>query len=153
MDDKIARLDTPEECEQVALNVQSRNPELAREARRRAVELKARAYGAKDDVELEALEAVYAYEKVLSMTKGKNIRASRTWQMINNHGIIKAVERAVVRSKETKGYKALVDMGMQDFAFEAVICRNPSFFSSEAVEISKERMDAWQNGIIENKEV
>lgn len=151
MDERIARLDTPEECEQVALNVQSRNPGLAREARRRAVELKVKAYGATNDVECEALKAVYAYEKVLSMTKGKNIRASRTWQMIKNHGIIKAVEKAVVRSKETKGYKALVDMGMQDFAFEAVICRNPNFFSSEAVEISKERMNAWQSGIIEDK--
>jgi len=144
MDERISRLTTPEECEQVALNVESRLPELAREARRRAVELRAAAHGAKSEVEREALEAVYAYEKVLSMTKGKNVHASRTWQMIKRHGIIMAVERAVNRSKETAGYKALVKMGMQDFAFEAVICRHPNVFSREALKRSKERLKEWQ---------
>lgn len=79
MDERISRLTTPEECEQVALNVETRLPELAREARRRAVELRAAAHGAITDAEREALEAVYAYERVLSKTKGKNVRASRTW--------------------------------------------------------------------------
>lgn len=151
MDDRIARLTTPEECEQVALNVESRLPDLAREARRRAVELRAAAHGAKSDAEREALEAVYAYEKVLSSIKGKNVRASRTWQMIKRHGIIIAVERAVNRQKETAGYKALVDMGMQDFAFEAVVCRHPSVFSPETLRHSQERVKEWQTGEVENK--
>jgi len=34
MDERVARLKTPEECEQFALNVQARLPELARAARR-----------------------------------------------------------------------------------------------------------------------
>jgi hypothetical protein len=151
MDERISRLTTPEECEQLALNVESWLPELAREARRRAVELRAAAHGAISEVEREALEAVYAYEKVLSVTKGKNIRASRTWQMIKRHGIITAVERAVNRPKETSGYKALVDMGMHDFAFEAVICRHPSVFSPEALKRSKERLKEWQNSETENE--
>lgn len=146
MDERISRLTTPEECEQVASNVASRLPELAREARRRAVELRAEAYGAKTVVEREAIEAVYAYEKVLSMAKGKNIRASRTWQMIERHGIIEAVERAVNRPKETTGYRALIDMGMQDLAFEAVICRHPGSFSPEALKRSQERLKEWQTG-------
>lgn len=145
MDERISRLTTPEQCEQVALNVESRLPELAREARRRAVELRAAAHGAKSEAEREALEAVYAYEKVLSMTRGRNVRASRTWQMITRHGIIMAVERAVNRSRETTGYKALIDMGMQDFAFEAVICRHPNVFSPEALKRSKERLKEWQH--------
>ena len=144
MDERISRLTTPEECEQVALNVESRLPEVAREARRRAVELRAAAHGAKSEAEREALEAVYAYEKVLSMTKGKNVRASRTWQMIKRHGIIIAVERAVNRQQETAGFKALVDMGMQDFAFEAVVCRHPSVFSPEALKRSQDRLREWQ---------
>lgn len=67
-----------------------------------------------------------------------------TWQMIKRWGIIIAVERAVNRSKETAGYKALIDMGMQDFAFEAVICRHPNVFGPEALKRSKERMKEWQ---------
>ena len=145
MDDRISKLTTPEECEQLALNVEARLPELAREARCRAVELRAAAHGAASEAEREALEAVYAYEKVLSEKHGKNVRASRTWQMIKRHGIIIAVERAVNRPKETAGYKALVDMGMQDFAFEAVVCRHPSVFSPEALKRSQDRLKEWQS--------
>ena len=145
MDDRISKLTTPEECEQVALNVEARLPELAREAHRRAVELRAAAHGATSKAEREALEAVYAYEKVLSAKHGKNVRASRTWQMIKRHGIIIAVERAVNRPKETAGYKALVDMGMQDFAFEAVVCRHPSVFSPEALKRPQDRLKEWQS--------
>lgn len=144
MDERIARLTTPDECERVASNVELRDPDLARKARRRAVELCAASHGAIDAVEREALEAVYAYEKVLSATKGKKIRASRTWQMIDRHGIINAVERAVNRKKETAGYKALVDMGMRDFAFEAVVCRHPSYFSPEALKHSQDRLKEWE---------
>ena len=65
--------------------------------------------------------------------------------MIKRHGIIIAVERAVNRPKETAGYKALVDMGMQDFAFEVVVCRHPSVFSPEALKRSQDRLKEWQS--------
>ncbi len=152
MDDLISKLTTPEECEQVALNVEARLPELAREARCRAVELRAAAHGAASEAEREALEAVYAYERILSAKHdGKNVRASRTWQMIKRHGIIIAVEKAVNRPQETAGYKALVDMGMQRFAFEAVVCRHPGVFNSEALKRSQDRMKEWQSVQVESK--
>jgi len=143
MDKRIARLETPEECEQFILNVQARFPDLARAARRRAVELRAATHGATTTAEREALEAVYAYERVLSEKRGKNVRASRTWPMIKRHGIIEAVERAVNRKADTAGYKALAEMGMQDLAFEAVVLRHPDVFSAEAVARSAERLQGW----------
>src|SRR5262249_44884387 len=118
MDERIARLKTPADCDQFALNVQARLPDLAKAARRRAVELQALAHGAESIAEREALAAVYAYERVLSKKKGKNVRASRTWQMIDRHGIIGAVERAVNRPADPVGYTALAEMGMQDLSFE-----------------------------------
>ena len=145
MDERVARLNTPEECEQLALNVGNRLPELAQEARRRAVELRAALHDATSATEREALQAVYAYERVLCEKHGKNVRASRTWQMIERHGIITAVERAVNRTDVTAGYKALVEMGMQDFAFEAVVCRHPTVFSPEALKRSQERLKEWDN--------
>ena len=93
----------------------------------------------------EALEAVYAYEEVLTLKNGKKTKASRTWQMIERHGIIGAVERAVNRSAETQGYTALIEMGLKDYAFEAVILRYPSVFSREAVNISQQRVAQWKN--------
>jgi hypothetical protein len=142
MDDPISRLKTPENCEQFALNVEERGkPELALAARRRAVELRAAAHGAKTIAEREALEAVYAYERTLFTKHGRNIRASRTWQMVERRGIIPAVEHVVTRSDESTGYTALVQMGMPDKAFESVVLRHPDVFSAEAIRCSRRRLD------------
>lgn len=140
MDVTVLRLTTPEECDQFIKNVQEKYPALALEARRKAVELRAAAYGAQTATEREAVQAVFAYEEVLSAKRGRKTRASRTWQMINRHGIINAVERAVNRKNETMGYTMLVEMNMQDFAFEAVIIRHPDQFSPETVARAKARL-------------
>jgi hypothetical protein len=140
MDETVRRLKTPEECEQFIKNVQEKYPALAIEARRRAVEMRAAAHGAKTPAETEALQAVYAYEEVLSAKRGRKIKASRTWQMIKRHGIISAVERAVNRSDETLGYTTLIEMNMQDFAFEAVVLKYPDVFSPETIDRAKARM-------------
>ena len=145
MEDRIAKLKTPEECEVFARNVLERGrPELAQQALRRSVELRAGSYGAKTAAEKECLRAVYAYEEVISARNGRRTRATRTWQMIERHGILGAVERAVNRPIETLGYSSLVEMGMQDFAFEAVVLRHPDLFSPETVQRSRERMKHWQ---------
>jgi hypothetical protein len=140
MDPRVARLTTPDECVQLAINA----PELADDARVRAIQLRAASHGANSDAEREAIEAVYAYEEVLSRIRGKKVRASRTWQMIKRHGILPAVERAVDRADETAGYTALVEMGLEKFAFEAVILRHPTVFSAKAVERSEERRKEWK---------
>jgi len=139
MDETIAKFKTAESCEQFALNVESHSPERAKEARRRAIELRAEAHGAVNAAEREALQAVYAYERVRS-GKGKKFHASRTWQMIKRHGIIPAVERVVTRHFDSVGYTSLVEMGMQDMAFEAVVLRHPDTFSADAVSRSRERL-------------
>jgi hypothetical protein len=53
------------------------------------------------------------------------------------------VERAVNRPHETAGYTALLEMGLEKYAFEAVILRYPELFSEEAVRHSQERMEQW----------
>jgi len=141
MDETVRRLKTPEECEQFIKNVQEKYPALALEARRRAVEMRAAAHGAQTAAERESLQAVYAYEEALSAKRGRKTRASRTWQMIKRHGIIRAVERAVNRKDETLGYTTLIEMNMQDFAFEAVVLRYPDLFSPATIDRAKTRMD------------
>jgi hypothetical protein len=116
-------------------------------ARKRAIELRAKAHGANTDAERECLEAVYAYERVLSKIRGKNLRATRTWQLIKRHGIIAGVERAVNRESETSGYTALIEMGLGNYAFEAVVLRYPTFFSAKAIQHSQDRINAQKNTI------
>jgi hypothetical protein len=141
MDPKVSRLTTPKDCETFAANALKLGaPHLAAEARQKAVQLRAEAHGAKTAVERECLEAVYAYEEVLSARAGKRVRANRTWPMIRAHGILPAVERIVLQRAESLGYTALIEMGLKDFAFEAVILRYPEHFSAEAVARSRERL-------------
>jgi hypothetical protein len=141
MDPRVAKLKTPQDCETFAKNARERGgPQLAEQARQRAVQLRAEAHGASTDVERECLEAVYAYEEILSAQKGRRQPASRTSQMIHRHGILPAVERVVTKREESLGYTALAEMGLQRFAFEAVILRHPECFSAEAVAQSRERL-------------
>lgn len=93
-----------------------------------------------NDAEREAYEAVFAYEEARSKQKGKTIRAGRTWPMIADYGIIGAVERIVMRPDDATGYRVLVEMGMEDMAFEAVVLRHPDVFSPEAVAQSRHRL-------------
>ena len=145
LDERVKKLKSPKACETFAKNARERGEEdLAMQAVKRSVQLQAEAYGAGSEAEKEALKAVYAYEETLRVKNGKKTRASRTWQMIKRHGIVEAVNRAVTRPVETQGYKALLEMGLQEYAFEAVILRYPCVFSPEAVEISRQRVDSWK---------
>lgn len=138
MDEKVLKMKTPEECESLAKNAEKKYPEIAKQARRRAVELRAAAYGAKTIAEREALEAVFAVEEVRS-TRNRRAHASRTWQSIKKHGILSTVERVVARGKETEGYASLVAAGMDEFTFEAVVLRHPALFAPETVERARQR--------------
>jgi len=146
MDVKVEKLKTPEECAIFEKNVLERGrPDLAIESRKRALELRAQKYGAKTELEMECLKAIYAYEQVLTIKNGKTTRASRTWQMIDRHGILEGVERAVKRKAETIGFTALLEVGLEDYAFEYVIVRNPESFSAEALQRSQERVNEWKS--------
>ena len=146
MNELIQKIDTPEKCEIFARNaIHKGRQDLANAALLRAVELRALTHGAKTQAEREALQAVYAYQETLRVKNGKRTSASRTWQMIKRHGIIESVNRAVCRPVETQGYRMLAQMGLSEFAFEAVILRYPEVFTKEAVEISRQRIQQWQS--------
>ena len=140
-DDRVAKLKTADECAVFAKNVSERGrPDLALAARKRAVQLRAEKFGATTEAERECIEAIYAYEEVLSAKAGRRQPASRTWQMIKRQGVIEAVERVVKRKTDAAGYTALIEMGLEELAFEAVVLRHSSAFSAEAVVRSKERL-------------
>lgn len=139
--EQIARLETVQKCETFEQNALKKDrPDLAVAARKRAVEIRAAAHGAKSKAERECIEAIYAYEQVLSARNQRKTSASRTWPMVERHGIIGAVERAVCRKDETLGYAALAEMGLEDYAFEAVVVRYPKLFSAEAIAQSQARI-------------
>jgi hypothetical protein len=145
-DDKIMKLvghlKTPEDCEQVALNVEAKQPAFAIAARRKAIEIKASTHKATTEAEEHSFQAVYAYERVMTLARGRKTRAIREWKMVTKLGIIPAVESIVKNPTASAGYEALVKMGMQDMSFEAVVLRHPDVFSVEAVAQSRQSLDA-----------
>ena len=150
-DDKIMKLlghlKTPEECEQVAVNVEAKQPAFATAARRRAIEIKASVHKATTEAEEHSLQALYAYERVMTLERGRKTRATRQWQMVTKFGIIVAMESIVKSPTESAGYQALVKMGMQDLSFEAVVLRHPDVFSVEAVARSKQSLDSLMSPV------
>lgn len=140
-DPRVMRLKTPEDCEAFALNVVAKYPDLAKQARRRGVQLRAARYGAKTEAEMESVQAVFAFEEVRSQMRGKRVRASRTWQAIKRDGILPTVEKVVARARETEAYEALMEAGMSDYTFEAVVVRHPDSFSAQALGQARARLD------------
>lgn len=99
MDEAINKLKTPEECIQFA----NKCTDLAREARRRAIELRALTHTNVSLVETELWKALYAYEEILTKKNQRRTLAGRTRQMITRYGIIGTAERAVNRKIEAMG--------------------------------------------------
>ena len=144
MSNYVDRLRTPEECEQFILNVEAEHPELARDAQRRAVQLRAQRHAATTAIEREAFEAIHAYEAVLSKRAGRKIRASRTWPMVEKYGIVEAMRRLVDRDDDPSGYRSLAEMNMADLTFEAVVLRHATVFSEGVVERCRRRLAEYQ---------
>jgi hypothetical protein len=141
MDYRVERLRTPAECESFAKNALTRHhPDLALQARRKAIDLQVSTHETGSAVEAEGLAAVYAYEALLTRRNGKKTRATGTWQAIKRYGIIEAVQRALDRPPDEPGALTLRDLGLEDLTFEALVIRHEGSFSAAAIEVSKTRL-------------
>jgi hypothetical protein len=146
MDPRVERLKTPQECEAFIGNARARGEDLlVKEAYRRAVRLRADAYGPKSPLERECVEAIYAYEEVMSARNSRRIAATTIWQNVRKLGPFTAIDKAVSRPENESTYPALVEIGLEQFAFEAVVVGHPEEFSFEAVEQSKSRVARRQS--------
>jgi hypothetical protein len=117
---------------------------LRQEAERIALER----FGTTSTAEIESVLAVLSYEQTLLRKHGKRQPAAYTWRMLEKHGIIEGVERVVKRDAETLGYRALISLGLQDFAFEAVVVRHPDVFTADAVARSNSRLRDFEEALV-----
>ncbi len=121
MHELVQRIKEPELCYVFAKNAVTRgHPELAQQAYRRAVDLRAQKYGAESDAEFAAVRAIYAYEECLGYAKGKRTRATGTWQMVNRCGLLAAVHKRIQSRNGEDVMPTLKELGMEDYSFEAV---------------------------------
>ncbi len=133
MHELVMRIKEPELCYVFARNANRKgHPELALQAYRRAVDLRAEKAGANCEVELAALRAVFAYEEALSFSKGKRTRATGTWQMIGRHGLLPAICKRLHSGTDAALAQVLKELGMEDYSFAAVYQAYPDAFGQRA---------------------
>jgi len=133
MHELVLRIKDPELCYVFAKNATRRgHPELAMEAYRRAVDLRALEHTTGNEAELAAVRAIYAYEEALSYNKGKRTRATGTWQLVNRHGVLPALLKRLQSRGDEDVLAALKALGMEDYSFESVYSAYEDYFRSVA---------------------
>ena len=133
MDEMVLRINDPELCYVFARNARRKGrPELALQAYRRAVELRAEQHDVECEAERRALRAIYAYEEALSHHKGKRPRATGTWQMVRRYGILPTICRRLRARDSEDMLPALRELGLDDYSFQAVREAFPERFAQSA---------------------
>ena len=133
MHELVLRINEPELCYIFAKNATRRgHPELALQAYRRAVDLRAAQHETDSAAELSALRAIYAYEEALSFNKGKRTRATGTWQLVNRHGVLPALYKRLQSRDHEEVLPILKELGMEDYSFNAVYEAHPEAFGQMA---------------------
>lgn len=121
MHELVSRIKEPELCYVFAKNARRNgHPELAVQAYKQAVNLRAMLHEVDSEAELDALRAIYAYEEALSYTRGKRVRATGTWQLVNRHGLLPALGKRLKSRNVEDVQPILEELGMPDYSFEAV---------------------------------
>lgn len=133
MHELVTRIKDPELCYVFARNAcRNGHPELAIQAYRRAVDLRAQGHDADSDAERATLRAIYAYEEALSYRKGKRTRATGTWQLVNRHGLLPALCKRLASGGQDDVRATLIELGMEDYSFEAVHEAHLGAFEAQA---------------------
>ena len=121
MHELVLRIKKPELCYVFAENATKRGHDnLAMEAYRRAVDLRADEHDEVSEDEKLALKAFYAYEEALSYGQRKRKRATGTWQMVAKQGILPTLEKRVASKSADEAADALKTLQMEDYSFRSV---------------------------------
>ena len=121
MHDLVLRIKDAKGCYVFAQNAIRRgHPELAIQAYRRAVDVRAAEHEEVSEAELMALKAFYAYEEAISYGQKKRKRATGTWQMMNKIGILPTLHKRGQCRATDDFLPVLKELQMEDYSFQAV---------------------------------
>jgi hypothetical protein len=121
MHELVLRIRKPELCYVFARNAISRGREdLAVQAYRRAVDLRAEIHCPESETELMALKAFYAYEEAMSYGRARRRKATGSWQLVNRLGVLEALRRRADSRYDAEALPILRELQMADYAFHAV---------------------------------
>lgn len=93
-----------------------------------------------DALSLAESKIVEAVTRYVILAKQQNKDPTRTLSQIKRIGLISAAEASVSRSKTTKGFEALNDAKLGEYAFEKIVIDHPLEFSSRAQWFSRKAL-------------
>lgn len=106
--------------------------DIYNEAFRRRCELDGMNYD--DPLEREFYITLAAYEELLAEKHGRKQPASYTRRKVRDKGVVQCLEDWALDTKETDGFRTLVDRGLVELTGEYLVTKYPDRFSSEAVD-------------------
>jgi hypothetical protein len=87
-----------------------------------------------------AFEAIAAYEQTLHEKHGKNVKASRTRQKISKKGVYQSLLEWSKLHGNRPGFHSLIEAGLPEFTFEAVVVRFADRFPPDVVASCRETL-------------
>lgn len=95
-----------------------------------------------ETVEYEFWRSIHALEQALTDERGKTTRLSRTRQKVGRDGVLKTLEDLTLGTKESDGFKMLVERGMPEFLAEAIVLRRSDQFEPSVAAAARRRLES-----------
>ena len=91
------------------------------------------------DIVREFIIAMDVYEHILTERNLQTTRAIRTWRMVDDRGILGAIEQLVQRKSAPEGFESLGSTKFEH-SFEAIVRKHRGHFSAAAFKASSARL-------------
>jgi cardiolipin synthase len=92
-------------------------------------------------VEHDFWQTIHAFEFVLTEERQKTTRLARTRQKVGRVGVVQTLADWALDTKQTKGFKMLMERAMPELTGEAIVLRHPEHFDSSVLASAKRRLE------------
>ena len=97
-----------------------------------------------DPLHRDFYEVLAAYEGILEEKHGHRQPASYTRRKLKDKGVEQCLIDWALDTKETEGFRTLIDRGMVKLTGEFVVTKYPERFSPNVVKAAKHRLEKYQ---------
>lgn len=95
----------------------------------------------KGTIPYDVWRTIHAFEEVLTQERQRTTRLSRTRQAIQRKGEIETIKDLVRKPKPSEGFAMLMERGMLELSFEALVIHRADCFEPEVVSQARARLE------------
>lgn len=93
-------------------------------------------------VEHDFWRTIHSFEHVLTEENGRTTRLSRTRQKVQRVGVVQTLIDWALDTKQTDGFRMLLERDMPELTGEAIVLRHPSRFEAAVVSAARAKLEA-----------